>query len=190
MTHSVIGNRFRSVKTRSRLPYAINLMLLPWLVACAGDLDSKFGQGGSTGNATGGASATGGSSSGGGSGTGGSGAGGAAAGCDAVAMVFVPKCSSVGCHLGVGSLGGPLDLTSDAKASMAVGAPQATTCMGDTQAKIVNPSAPFSGTMMRVISGESCGSATMMPLGATPAVGGLTQAEINCIASYYTAKLK
>jgi hypothetical protein len=189
MTHSVVDS-VRSLKARSRFFAVLNLAVLPLVVACAGDLDPGLGKGGGSGTATGGATGTGGVTGAGGAGatgTGGTGAGGAGVACDALHTIFIPKCTNAGCHLaGAGSLGGPLDLTTDISAKMAVGAPKSYPCSADMQSNIVNPTKPFSGIMSLVISGDTCGQNTRMPLLGTP----LTQAEIDCIKSYYTPQLK
>lgn len=186
MTHSVVGNRFRSVKIRSGLSYTLSLVLLPWLVACAGDLDPKFGMGGTNGSATGGASGTGGS----GTGTGGSGAGGAGAACDALGMVFSKKCVT-SCHE-PGGLGMPLDLSTAAAAKAVVGTAQTYPCTADKTSKLINSTAPVSGSLILVVSGNTCSpGGGQMPLGATATNGlALSADEIACIKSYYTAQLK
>jgi hypothetical protein len=107
----------------------------------------------------------------------------ATAACDAVGMVFQPKCVS-GCH-SPGGLWPAIDLSSDATATQVVGAAQTYKCAADMTDKIVNASAPLAGSFFLYISGQTCGATTQMPFGGTP----LSQTEIDCIKAYFTSKL-
>ena len=171
------GSRLR------RLAMAVFVML-PAFGSCAGDLDpglqteyckthdckggSSSGSGGMTGGGTGGASPGSGGMSG--------------PACDAYGMIFKDTCAQSGCH----SPGGTYpDLSTDAAASSLVGkAIMSTSCKGTGGNFIVNSGAPLGGTLFTWIAGTGCGA--QMPFLGTP----LTTSEIDCIKSYFTAKLK
>jgi len=205
MTHPASHRRQPSTLATPRLPSVTALLLLSALAACAGDLDPRFvkgeGSGGAPASGSGsggmtassssggvtGSSSSGGatqSSSGGAPVTTGSGGTGSTAACDAVGMVFTPKCVS-GCHM-PGGLWPQVDLSSDAMiAKTVIGVTQNFPCAGDMTDKIINASAPLAGSLLHFITGQTCGSGTQMPF-LQPA---LMQSEIDCIESYFTSKL-
>lgn len=199
MTHLISNRHYSNAPgATSRFPAVTVLLLLSVLAACAGDLDPRYvksgtptgltGSGGATSTGAGVATSTGSGSASTGSGgatmpAGGSGGATGAAACDAVGMVFQGKCSA-GCHSPNG-IWQQLDLSTDAAASMAVGAMQNFMCAADKTSKIVNPTAPLSGTLFLYITGATCGGGTQMPFGGDP----LTQTEIDCIKSYFMSKL-
>jgi hypothetical protein len=197
MTHPVSHRRPPNTLAAPRLPSVTVLLLLSALAACAGDLDPRFGKGEGSGGAPASGSGSGGmmassssggatvsSSSGGAPATTGSGGATGTAACDAVAMVFTPKCVA-GCHM-PGGLWAAIDLETDATiAKTVIGAAQTYPCAADMTDKIINASAPLAGSLIDFISGSTCGASTQMPFGQPP----LMQSEIDCIKSYFTSKL-
>jgi hypothetical protein len=198
MTHPASHRRQPNTLATPRLPSVTALLLLSALAACAGDLDPRFvkgegsggapvsgsGSGGMTGSSSSGGATVSSSSGGAPATTSSGGASGGTAACDAVAMVFTPKCVS-GCHM-PGGLWPQVDLSSDAMiAKTVIGVTQNFPCAGDMTDKIINASAPLAGSLLHFITGQTCGSGTQMPFLQTP----LMQSEIDCIESYFTSKL-
>src|ERR1700690_1454302 len=170
MTHPVSHRRPPNTLATPRLPSVTVLLLLSALAACAGDLDPRFGKGEGSGGAPASGSGSGGmtassssggatvsSSSGGATATTGSGGTTGTAACDALGMVFTPKCVS-GCHM-PGGLWPQVDLSSDTMiAKTVIGVTQNFPCAGDMTDKIINASAPLAGSLLLFISGQTCGA--------------------------------
>jgi hypothetical protein len=91
------------------------------------------------------------------------------------------RCGFNGCH---GMTGTPPDLSSDAMAAKVIGEGAATPCAGTSTTALIDSAAPVTGVLMTRITSKTCGTG-QMPFGA-PA---LSQAEIDCIKSYFLSKL-
>jgi hypothetical protein len=103
--------------------------------------------------------------------------------CTFTQTVIPTKCGIPGCHSGAF----PPELSTDAMAAMAINEPMGATCAGDPTAKyLINSAAPVAGILIDRITGTLCGPLTQMPFSGTP----LTQAEVDCIKSYYMSKIR
>jgi hypothetical protein len=80
--------------------------------------------------------------------------------------------------------GTPPDLSSDAAAAAIIGEGAATPCDGTSTTALIDSASPVSGVLLTRITAKTCGTG-QMPFGATP----LSQAEIDCIKSYFMSKL-
>lgn len=177
---SRVGRRMTRMTTG--LPRGAALLVLSVLAACAGDLDPRFTHGGGLGGAsagTGGAPAGNGGGAGGGNPSGTGGTPGTA--CTYAATVLPTKCGISGCHSGTF----PPNLSTEPLAAMVVNARAAMACAGDPSTSLINPAAPVSGILVTRITTANCGTG-QMPLGFAP----LTQAEIDCIKSYFMSQLR
>jgi hypothetical protein len=105
-----------------------------------------------------------------------------ASACTFTQTVIPTKCGIPGCHAG----GFPPELSSDAQTAMVINEPMGAACPGDPTAKyLINSAAPVAGILIDRITGTLCGATTQMPFGGTP----LTQAEVDCIKSYFMSKI-
>jgi len=158
------------------------------LAACGGNTESGTmspGSGG-TSDGTGGAAqtGTGGTTHTGTGGSGQTGTGGTTtAACTYNQTVIPTTCAQNGCHVPAGFAP---DLSTEAMAAAAVSKPIVMPCPGDPMVKyLINPTAPVTGLLVDRISGPLCGLLMQMPFAKPP----LTQAEVDCIKSYYMSKI-
>jgi hypothetical protein len=141
---------------------------------------AQTGTGGKTQTGTGGATNAG---SGGSNQAAGSGGMTAAAACTYNQTVIPTTCAQNGCHVPAGFAP---DLSTEAMAAAAVSKPIVMPCPGDPTVKyLINPTAPVAGLLIDRISGPLCGLLMQMPFGKPP----LTQAEVDCIKSYFMSKI-
>jgi hypothetical protein len=166
------------------------VLALSVLAACAGDLDPRYGTKGGVNMATGSGGAPASTGSGGapasngtGSTTTGGGTGGAslAVACTYAQTALPSRCGFNACH---GMIGTPPDLSSDAMAAKIIGEGAATPCDGTSTTALIDSSSPVSGVLLTRITTKTC-STGQMPSGGSP----LSQAEIDCIKSYFMSKL-
>jgi hypothetical protein len=91
------------------------------------------------------------------------------------------RCGFSGCH---GATGTPPDLSSDAAAAKIIGEGAATPCAGTSTTALIDSKAPLSGVLLTRITSSTCGP--QMPFLA----GALSQAELDCIKSYFLSKIQ
>jgi hypothetical protein len=179
--------RTARMATARSLPF-YSLLALSVLAACAGDLDPRYNNKITTGTGTGGLNmSTGSGGAPASTGTGGATTGGGtgvsmtAVACTYAQTALPTKCGFSGCH---GMTGTPPDLSSDAMAAKIIGEGAATPCAGTSTTALIDSAAPVTGVLLTRITTKTCSNG-QMPLNAPP----LSQAEIDCIKSYFMSKL-